>query len=607
MKKILRFLISLFLYYILVFALAKVGFMLYNHVSYDFGFMDVIQVWWAGLAMDASTTSYLLILPWLLATLSIWWPKLNVRRVLRPYFIILGFLLTLILAADIVLYEYWQYKLDASILNYLNLNNGATESVSAWFLIACFLALVIFTALLAWPAIKLTPKKLSSSSGKPLAAIVMLLCAGLLFLMIRGGVQESTMNVGRAYYSEHLFLNHAAVNPVFSLGSSISKIKKFDEQFRYASPEECTAAFQGLYPADTEDVTDSLLRTDHPQLIMIQLESYGAQFIEELGGRKDVSPEISRLIKEGVLFDNVYANSYRTDRGTVASFSGHLSYPTVSLMKIPAKLNHLPSIAHALADEGYSTEYTYGGDINIMGKKGYLISAGFQNLISSSDFSLSETTKTKWGASDSLVFHRMLELIATRSSANKRWFTTIQTLDSHEPFEVPYHRLPDKVENAFAWTDHCLGQFIDGLKKLPEWDNILVVIYADHGIMYDQTYEDPEFFHIPMLWLGGAIKEPRRISTLMNQSDMAATILSQMGVSHKQFPWSRNIFSKNYTYPFVYSSYPSGILFKDSTGVSIFDTNADKPILGRPAEGADLRLKRSKAILQKSYDLLEKM
>ena len=606
MKKTLRFLISLLLYYIVVFGLAKVGFMLYNHASDTFGVADVAQVWWAGLAMDASTAGYLIILPWLMALIALWWPKLAVRRLLRPYFIIVGFLLTLILAADIVLYEYWQYKLDASVLNYLNLNNGAAESVSLWFLAGCFLALVIFTTLLAWPAIRLTPCKLPSVTKKPVGTVVMLVLAGLIFLMIRGGVQESTMNVGRAYYSDHLFLNHAAVNPVFSLGSSISKIKKFDEQFRYASPEECDAAFQGLYPADTEDVTDSLLRTDHPQLIMIQLESYGAQFIEELGGRKNVSPEISRLIKEGVLFENVYANSYRTDRGTVSAFSGHLSYPTVSVMKIPAKMNRLPSIAHALADEGYATDYTYGGDINIMGKKGYLISAGFQKLTSSKDFSVAEVNESKWGANDSLVFHRVLKNIASRP-AEGHWFTAFQTIDSHEPFEVPYHRLPDKVENAFAWTDHCLGQFIDGLKKLPVWDNLLIVIYADHGIMYDQTYEDPEFFHIPMLWLGGALKEPRRISTLMNQSDMAATILSQMDVSHKQFPWSRNIFSKNYTYPFVYSSYPSGILFKDSTGVSIFDTNADKPILGRPAEGADLRLKRSKAILQKSYDLLEKM
>lgn len=606
MKKTLRFLISLLLYYIVVFGLAKVGFMLYNHASDTFGAADVAQVWWAGLAMDASTAGYLIILPWLMALIALWWPKLAVRRLLRPYFIIVGFLLTLILAADIVLYEYWQYKLDASVLNYLNLNNGAAESVSLWFLAGCFLALVIFTMLLAWPAIRLTPRKLPSVTKKPVGTVAMLVLAELIFLMIRGGVQESTMNVGRAYYSDHLFLNHAAVNPVFSLGSSISKIKKFNEQFRYASPEECDAAFKGLYPADTEDVTESLLRTDHPQLIMIQLESYGAQFIEELGGRKNVSPEISRLIKEGVLFENVYANSYRTDRGTVSAFSGHLSYPTVSVMKIPAKMNRLPSIAHALADEGYATDYTYGGDINIMGKKGYLISAGFQKLTSSKDFSVAEVNESKWGANDSLVFHRVLKNISSRP-AEGHWFTAFQTIDSHEPFEVPYHRLPDKVKNAFAWTDHCLGQFIDGLKKLPVWDNLLIVIYADHGIMYDQTYEDPEFFHIPMLWLGGALKEPRRISTLMNQSDMAATILSQMGVSHKQFPWSRNVFSKNYTYPFVYSSYPSGILFKDSTGVSIFDTNADKPILGRPAEGADLRLKRSKAILQKSYDLLEKM
>lgn len=606
MKKILRYLISLLVYYVIVFGLAKVGFMLYNHASAPFTALDMVDVWWAGLAMDASTAGYLLILPWLLVLIAVWKSRLALNRLLRPYFIIVGFALTLILAADIVLYEYWQYKLDASVLNYLNLNNGAAESVSLWFLAACLLALVLFTALLAFPAIRLTPRTLKMTGSRPAATVLLLVIGGLMFLMIRGGVQESTMNVGRAYYSDRLFLNHSAVNPAFSLMSSISKIKKFDEQFRYATPEECDAAFEGLYPTDTEDVTDSLLRTDHPQLIMIQLESYGAQFVEELGGRKNVSPEISRLIKEGVLFENVYANSYRTDRGTVSAFSGHLSYPTASLMKIPAKMNRLPSIAHALADEGYATDYTYGGDINIMGKKGYLVSAGFQQLTSSKDFSVAEVNESKWGANDSLVFHRVLETIAKRP-AEGRWFTGFQTIDSHEPFEVPYHRLPDKVENAFAWTDHCLGQFIDGLKKLPAWDNLLIVVYADHGIMYDQTYEDPEFFHIPMLWLGGALKEPRRISTLMNQSDMAATILGQMGVSHKQFMWSRNIFSKNYTYPFAYSSYPSGILFKDGTGVSLFDVNADKPIVGKPAEGDYLRLKRGKAILQKSYDLLEKM
>ena len=131
MKKTLRFLISILLYYIVVFGLAKVGFMLYNHASDTFGAADVAQVWWAGLAMDASTAGYLLILPWLVALIAVWWPKLAVRRVLRPYFIIVGFLLTLILAADIVLYEYWQYKLDASVQNTLQAIGAATPALLA--------------------------------------------------------------------------------------------------------------------------------------------------------------------------------------------------------------------------------------------------------------------------------------------------------------------------------------------------------------------------------------------------------------------------------------------------------------------------------------------
>ena len=89
----------------------------------------------------------------------------------------------------------------------------------------------------------------------------------------------------------------------------------------------------------------------------------------------------------------------------------------------------------------------------------------------------------------------------------------------------------------------------------------------------------------------------------MNQSDLAATLLSQMGLPHRQFPWSRNVLSKNYTYPFAYSSYPGGILFADSTCVSVYDITANEPIAEQPAPSPE-RLRRAKAILQTSYDKL---
>ena len=91
---------------------------------------------------------------------------------------------------------------------------------------------------------------------------------------------------------------------------------------------------------------------------------------------------------------------------------------------------------------------------------------------------------------------------------------------------------------------------------------------------------------------------------LMNQSDMAATLLSQMGIPHRDFPWSRNVLSCNYQYPFAYSSFPSGILFADSTGVSVYDITGRKPITEQPMPSED-RLHKAQTILQKSYDLLE--
>mgnify|MGYP002520399672 FL=1 len=176
-----------------------------------------------------------------------------------------------------------------------------------------------------------------------------------------------------------------------------------------------------------------------------------------------------------------------------------------------------------------------------------------------------------------------------------------QTISSHEPWDVPYHRLSDKVQNAFAYTDHCVGQLIDSLRTLPAWDNLLVIIIPDHGFLYQQNFQDPEFFHSPMLWLGGAVRKPQRMQVLMNQSDLAATLLSQMQVPHTQYPWSRNVLSRHYTYPFVYCNFPAGVLFKDSTGVSIYDLTASRTIMERPSDNGQRTIK-ARAILQRSVE-----
>ena len=89
---------------------------------------------------------------------------------------------------------------------------------------------------------------------------------------------------------------------------------------------------------------------------MIIMESFSSHLMTELGGEPDIAPNLDSISREGVLFTNFYANSFRTDRGLVAVLSGYPAQPTTSIMKYPRKTQSLPAIASALAENGYTPQ-----------------------------------------------------------------------------------------------------------------------------------------------------------------------------------------------------------------------------------------------------------
>ena len=383
----------------------------------------------------------------------------------------------------------------------------------------------------------------------------------------------------------------------------MSKSKDFASEFNFFDEEKRADLFEGLYPTNRSDINTRVLNTERPNVLLILMEGFGGAFIEPLGGLPGVAPNLNRLSEEGVFFTQCYANSFRTDRGTVSALSGYLALPTVSIMKVPAKSRTLPAISEELLKAGYQTDFLYGGDINFTNMKSYLLSKGYQKLTADADFSLAEQSSNVWGVNDDITSEWLLGQLEQRSETDTPWFTTYLTLSSHEPFEVPYNRLEEKIPNAFAYTDECLGKLIEGLKQSPLWENLLVVCIPDHGFCYPQGTVDRggEFSHIPMLWLGGAIKEPMRVDKIMNQTDMAATLFGQLGLDHSMFPFSRDVLSESYVYPFAFYSSGSVFAFRDSTGVSAYDIKADCISYEEPSASEE-RLNRGKAVLQSAYD-----
>lgn len=610
MKSRILFLLRIFLLFLLYFVVQKAIFMLYNGnaANTSFSIVDLLNVITHGLGMDASSSGYLLILPFLLVWIGLIYPRMPVRKILLPYYVVIAILTSVISVTDISLYEFWGFKLDATVFFYLESPKLALASVSIGYIIARIIAILVLACLTIFLYTAVTPTSFSTINGKKYqlkSHLSLLLCGGLIFLMIRGGIGKSTMNSGNAYFSDIQFFNHSAVNPAFNLLYSWQKSEDFSKKYNYLKEDERQELFSKLYPKQTQKNNIQLLRTQSPNVLIILLEGYGGTFIEALGGLPEVSPNFNRLIKEGIFFNHFYANSFRTDRGVVCALSGHISYPTNSIMKLPSKSQQLPSIAKTLLKSGYSTEFIHGGDVNFTNMQSYLRNMGYKTVIGDTDFSIKERSTSAWGVCDEIAFNRLYDSIKNKP-ADQSWHTTFLTLSSHEPFDVPYNRLKNKQLNAFAYTDHCLGIFINKLKKLSAWDNLLVICLPDHGFRYKIKHTDPKFFHVPMLWLGGAIRSPQVITKLMNQSDMAATLLAQMNLPHNDFKYSRDIFSPQYTYPFAYSTFGNGFLFIDSTGTTVFDNEGKQPIVNTPQDNR-LREKRGKSILQSSYDELGKM
>lgn len=600
MKKRFLYLCAFFLTALLLFVFQKPWFMLYNgSIGRGVDVADYFRVMWHGASLDAAVAGYLTVVPWLAVLVSVWFRKFPLRKILVGYYAAIALLVSLIFMGDLSLYPFWNFKLDASVFFYLESPKNAMASVSVWFVVWRVVLILLLSVVGTVILYLITPRCLPAVKKKILGNVGLVLMGGAIFIVIRGGVTESTSNIGQAYFCNDEFLNHSAVNPAFSLLASVSKTKDYAEEFDYFNQADCDSLFNGLYPSGGKNVVE-LLDTCRPNVLIVLMEGFGASMVESLGGVKGASPNIDRLSKEGIWFTRCYANSFRTDRGTVCALSGYQSFPDLSVMKIPAKSRTLPSIAGKLRAEGYHTDFLYGGDINFTNMKSYLLGSGYEHLVADVDFPVSQR-QNAWGVNDDVTFDYLFGQLTMRKDSP--WFTTFLTLSSHEPFEVPFHRLDESRPNAFAFTDDCLGRFVDRIRQTPVWDNLLIVCLPDHGFYYPEEGhpQDERVHHIPMLWIGGAVKRPVVVDKIMNQSDLAATLLAQLGISHDEFNFSRNVLGEEYKYPFAYWTFGGGMAFADSTGVTLLDVNADRVIMEHPASDPN-RILRGKAILQRSYD-----
>ncbi|MCR4994247.1 MAG: LTA synthase family protein [Bacteroidales bacterium] len=571
---------------------------------------DVLAIYRHGIRSDLKIASYATLVPVLLLWAYTYVPLFDVGLCIAVYDLVLGFVLVLLSVADAALYRSWQFKIESSVLHYLRSLKGAFASVSSTYLAVAVLVLVVVYVVFEMPLLALNRDACFTAPagyslpwwGHVVVVLVYLLIIALFFVLIRGLKRRPDTPVN-SFYSRNQFFNHCAVNPVYNFIYSLSIKSNYGSQFQEFDPEWCAEKFAPLFPTSgTPQV--QLLNTDRPNILIVIWESLCSRFIESLGGKPNVMPQFDRVAKEGVYFTNCHAASFRTDRGLVAILSGILGQPTTSVIRNTSKLPHLSALPRFLRDKvGYETMAVHGGNLNIFHKSDYYWASGHDTLVQQKDFPTDAPT-ISWGVHDDYVFKWLSDDIVNKADQGKRWFTTFQTLSSHEPFRVPYDRIKDNmVDNSFAYVDEAFGAFIDRLKQTPAWKDLLIVVTGDHGVNLEYIGDQTKNPHIPLLLLGGAVKQPMKIDTLINQTDIAATLLGQMGLPHDEFVFSRDVLADTYTYPFAFHTFNNGFVFRDATGMTYYDNTSQRALEGDDPQ----RIETAKVILQTLYSYLDKV
>ena len=524
------------------------------------------------------------------------------------YTAILLFIQLLLIIIDSESYKAWGTRIDSTPLKYLATPKEVWASVSHLPLVLILIGFAVVYFLLFRifkNGISRSISLLANNNRRFIQVLLLLVFTAALIIPIRGGIQLSPLNQSSVYFCNNQYANNAAVNASWNIMYSALQMNKLNTNFyEYLKEDEADAIVRPMFDAKgkTEQVViDS--GSLKPNVILIVWESFTEKALSKTVDGRPVIKFFPQLFKEGIYFSNCYSSGDRTDKGISAILSGYPALPKGSIVNYPEKTAKLPGLGNIFLENGYSTQFYYGGEPEFANIKSYLTAQQFQQLITKEDFNAADMN-SKWGAHDDVV---MKKLSIDISTMQQPFFTTWLTLSSHEPFETPVpivfngNDKETKFFNSLHYTDSIVYCFINELKKLPVWQNTIVIISADHGHYMPITGKRADDYRIPVLWLGGALKKQNVvIDKTVNQLDLAGSLVQQLHFPAAPFPFGKNVFDSTAGH-WAFFTYNDGIGFVTDSSRLLFD-NAGKRTVFMEGKSNTEDERIAKALMQKVYN-----
>lgn len=586
-----------FLFWLIFFAFCRAIFLVYySGVLADSSIPpgEVIKGFWFALRLDAATASYIMVIPAVLTVIQSV-SRFGVFQVLnKSYSLLMIIVYSLIATAEIGIYDEWKTKMNPKALNYLNHPGEIYASAPTFTFIVLLALLAVQTAAGFYAYNRFFFTDLRGYRGRYIPAILLVfLFPAILFMGMRGGIQEIPITQSQSYYSKHNILNLAATNSGFNFLHGMNEYRKNFNANPYLFMDHKRAAerVEEMHTTAT-DTTVVFLGNRMPNIVLIIMESWSADLIESLGAMEGITPEFRDLEKEGLLFTNIYTSGSRSEQGVASIFSGFPAHPFSVVTYQPGKYTQLPSLNLELKNRGYFSSFYFGGQLIYGNIKSYIYYNGFDRIRDIEDMPQA-LPRGKLGIHDAWVFR---EMTGDLENDPRPFISVIFTSSTHSPFDMPmilHDFWDEKYQNLYLnsahYTDSCLGAFIDNARMEEWYENTLFIVTPDHS--HDSykkwPYHSPQYHKTFFLFYGNVLKQEfrgKQIDRIGSQTDLAATLLAQLGMEHDQFRWSKNLMNPG-TPEFASISFEEGIGWVSSAGSFFYEPRFERFYYKEPDPG----------------------
>ena len=373
--------------------------------------------------------------------------------------------------------------------------------------------------------------------------------------------------------------------------------------------DEAARKFRNFYACKAEEKTSSNKYTNAfkgKNVIFIHSESMQNFLINLKINGEEVTPNLNKIIKEGIYFDRFYPQiSVGTSSDTEFTLNTGLMPSSSGTVFVNYYNRTYYSLPKYFKEMGYYTFSAHANAADYWNRKTMHKTLGYDDFYAKDSYVVpDDTSDPNWvglGLSDKSFFNQLIPILKNIKENHKNFYGTVISLSNHSPFNDVTKYDPFDITMKYTYTDEngekkdgvapyltdtsmgnyirsahyadaALGEFFQLLKDNDLLENTVIILYGDHearlakkqfDILYNydpvtqdiKSSDDPTYVSLdnynydllkntPLIMWNVDKKYRRTVSNAMGMYDILPTLANMFGFKDK-YGLGHDIFSNN--------------------------------------------------------------